>query len=69
MWTPAVAAVLGRKDIRKAVLPKPEFLAAAREVLDTSGVGQAPRPGAPWSSTTRTWSWCTVPAARGSSSR
>ncbi len=40
MWTPAVAAVLGRKDIRKAVLPKPEFLAAAREVLDTSGVGQ-----------------------------
>ena len=40
MWTPAVAAVLCRKDIRKALLPKPEFLAAAREVLEASGAGK-----------------------------
>ena len=40
MWTPAVAAVLSHKDIRKALLPKPEFLAAAREVFEASGAGR-----------------------------
>jgi hypothetical protein len=39
-WTPAVAAVLGRKEIRKVVLPRPEFLAVAREVLKISGAGK-----------------------------
>jgi hypothetical protein len=39
-WTSAVAAVLASKHIRKAVLPKPEFLAVAREVLELSGAGK-----------------------------
>jgi hypothetical protein len=40
MWTPAVAAVLSRKEIRKALLPKPEFLALVREVEAASGAGR-----------------------------
>jgi hypothetical protein len=39
-WTPAVAAVLGSKEIRKVVLPRPEFLAVARQVLEFSGAAK-----------------------------
>ena len=39
-WTPAVAAVLGNKEIRKVVLPRPEFLEIARQVLEFSGAAK-----------------------------
>lgn len=39
LWQSAVVAVLNRKEIRKAVLPRPDFFRAAREVAQASGAG------------------------------
>jgi hypothetical protein len=39
MWQSAVVAVLGRKDVRKALLPRPEFYETTLEVVQASGAG------------------------------
>ena len=69
LWQSAVVAVLSRKDIRKAVLPRPDFLETARAVSQASGAGaylatvpRRPRRRAPGRC-------CTDRAGRASSSR